>query len=95
MAPKNADHEARLQDARVGSVLVSGGRFVLGDLITPDNPADIVTPVDGVYDMPSSIPEQEHWLEAAGLKPRVAWTRRDLAVLVADRPDRSGAGARG
>jgi tRNA (cmo5U34)-methyltransferase len=71
--------------ARVAAVLSPGGRFVLGDLVVPDDPADVVTPIDGDYDTPSSVAEQQRWLQAAGLRSRVAWTRRDLAVLVGER----------
>jgi tRNA (cmo5U34)-methyltransferase len=65
-------------------VLSPGGRFVLGDVVVPEDPADVVTPIDGDYDKPSSVADQLHWLAAAGLPARVAWTRRDLAVLVGE-----------
>jgi tRNA (cmo5U34)-methyltransferase len=71
--------------ARVGAVLSAGGRFVLGDVVVPDDPADVVTPIDGVYDTPSRLDEQLAWLRAAGLRVFVAWAERDLAVVVADR----------
>lgn len=71
--------------ARVADRLAPGGRFVLADVVVPVDPADVVTPVDGVYDVPSSVVEQLAWLRAAGLGVRVAWARRDLAVLVGDR----------
>ena len=70
---------------RVAGVLEPGGRFVLGDVVVPDDPADVVTPVDGVYDVPSRVDEQLAWLAEAGLDARVAWSERDLAVLVGDR----------
>ena len=70
---------------RVAEVLEPGGRFILGDVVVPDDPADVVTPVDGVYDVPSRVDEQLAWLAEAGLDARVAWSERDLAVLVADR----------
>jgi tRNA (cmo5U34)-methyltransferase len=68
---------------RIAAVLAPGGRFVLGDLVVPDDPADVVTEIDGVYDMPSSTAEQLAWLRGAGLAAHVEWTHRDLAVLVA------------
>jgi len=71
--------------ARVAAVLAPGGRFVLGDVVVPADPADVVTPIDGVYDQPSTVAEQLEWLRAAGLDARVAWSERDLAVLVAAR----------
>jgi tRNA (cmo5U34)-methyltransferase len=70
--------------ARVAEALRPGGRLVLADIVVPDDPADVVTPIDGTYDVPSSIDEQLAWLRAANLEPRVAWAHRDLAVLVAD-----------
>jgi tRNA (cmo5U34)-methyltransferase len=69
---------------RVRSVLSPGGRFVLGDVIVPEDPAEAVTPIDGDYDTPSSIPEQLRWLERAGLASRVVWAHRDVAVLVGE-----------
>lgn len=69
--------------ARVAASLGSGGRFALGDLVVPEDPADVVTEIDGVYDTPSTLREQLQWLTDCGLQPRVAWAQRDLAVLVA------------
>ena len=43
---------------RIAKILVPGGRFVLGDVIVPDNPHDVVTPIDGVYDTPSTVADQ-------------------------------------
>lgn len=68
---------------RVAAVLAPGARFVLGDVVVPADPADVVTPIDGVYDQPSPVADQLDWLRAAGLDARVAWSERDLAVLVA------------
>jgi tRNA (cmo5U34)-methyltransferase len=73
--------------SRVAAVLGPGGRAVIGDVVVPDDPDDVVTPVDGVYDQPSRIQDQLLWLEDAGLVARVAWRDRDLAVLVVDRPE--------
>ncbi len=70
---------------RVADALRPGGRFVLADVVVPDDPADAITPIDGVFDVPSRVEEQLEWLRAAGFKPAVAWCRRDLAVLFADR----------
>jgi tRNA (cmo5U34)-methyltransferase len=71
--------------ARIAAALAPGGMFVLGDVVVPDDPADVVTPIDDDYDTPSSIADQLGWLAAAGLEPRVHWTRHDLAVLRAGR----------
>jgi tRNA (cmo5U34)-methyltransferase len=71
---------------RVATVLAPGGCFVLGDVIVPEDPADVVTPIDGVYDQPSRIEEQLSWLAAAGFDATVRWRHRDLAVLAATLP---------
>jgi tRNA (cmo5U34)-methyltransferase len=69
---------------RVAAVLDRGGRFVLGDVVVPSDPADVVTPIDGVYDRPSTVAEQVRWLGEAGFSPRVVWSHRDLAVISAN-----------
>src|ERR1039458_8104172 len=38
---------------RIAERLVPGGRFVMADVVVPDDPGDAVTPIDGVYDKPS------------------------------------------
>jgi tRNA (cmo5U34)-methyltransferase len=68
--------------ARVAAVLNPGGRFVLGDLVVPEDPADVVTHIDGEWDRPSTLAEQVEWMEDAGLTTRVAWAEKDLAVIV-------------
>lgn len=70
---------------RISRVLVDGGRFVLADLVVPPDPADVVTPIDGVVDVPSSLTDQLQWLSAAGFTPHVTWQHRDLAVVSADK----------
>lgn len=67
---------------RVAAGLAPGGRLVLGDVVVPEDPSDAVTPIDGDYDMPDSVTDQLSWIADAGLRPSVAWARRDLAVLV-------------
>jgi tRNA (cmo5U34)-methyltransferase len=69
---------------RVAQILTPAGRFVLGDVIIPDDPSDIVTPIDGVYDQPSTVADQLAWLHAAGFATTIAWSERDLAVLIGD-----------
>jgi tRNA (cmo5U34)-methyltransferase len=76
--------------ARVAAVLEPRGRFVLGDVVIPEDPADVVTPIDGDYDTPSSVADQQAWMDAAGLRARVAWARRDLAVLVGEAVTKPG-----
>lgn len=70
---------------RVARVLTGRGRFVLADLVTPTDPADMVTPVDGTTDTPSPLTDQLAWLRAAGFRTTVCWTHRDLAVVAACR----------
>lgn len=69
---------------RVSAVLVREGRFVLGDVIVPNDGADVVTPLEPGVDLPDRLEEQLQWLSQAGLVPRVVWQHRDLAVVVAD-----------
>jgi tRNA (cmo5U34)-methyltransferase len=71
---------------RVADILAPGGRFVLGDVVVPQDPVDVVTPIDPDYDKPSTVAEQLRWLSAAGLRARLAWAHRDLAVLVGQAP---------
>ncbi len=71
---------------RAAALLAPGGRLVVGDVVVPEDPADVVTPIDGDYDRPSTVAEQLRWLAAAGLQASVAWARRDLAVLVGQAP---------
>jgi SAM-dependent methyltransferase len=56
---------------RVADQLRPGGRFVLGDVVVPDDPADAVTPIDGWYDKPSTVADQLRWLGAVELGARV------------------------
>ena len=60
--------------------------FVLGDVVVPERPEDAAIEIDGVYDVPSSVPEQLAWLHAAGFADAAAsYVRPDLAVFVARR----------
>jgi tRNA (cmo5U34)-methyltransferase len=70
--------------ARVAVVLAPGGRFVMADVVVPEDPADVVTPLDPGFDLPEAVPDLLAWLQGAGLRGHVAWQARDLAVLVAD-----------
>ena len=42
-------------------------RFVIGDVVVPDDPADAVTPLSPGFDMPSRVEDQLGWLREAGL----------------------------
>ncbi|RDI68943.1 class I SAM-dependent methyltransferase [Nocardia pseudobrasiliensis] len=69
---------------RVAAGLAPGGRFVLGDIVIPVDPADVVTPIDGDYDKPSAAADQVRWLTEAGFRVETAWAERDLIVLVGE-----------
>ena len=71
---------------RVAGVLSPGGRFVIGDVVVPDDPADAVTPLSPDYDLPSRVDEQLAWLADAGFSASVVWTARDLAVVLGRTP---------
>ncbi|MGA2528728.1 MAG: class I SAM-dependent methyltransferase [Acidimicrobiales bacterium] len=71
---------------RVAARLRSKGRFVLADIVVPDDAAELVTPIEDGYDKPSPIADQLDWLAAAGLTARVSWAKGDLVVISADRP---------
>ena len=71
---------------RLPRVLAPGGRVVLADLVVPDDPADLVTPIDRDRDQPSAAADQLTWLRDAGLEGRIAWAEADLAVIVAALP---------
>ena len=67
-------------------MLEPGGRFVLADVVVPDDPADVVTPIEEGYDLPDRLEDQLDWLREAGFEPEVRWSHRDLAVIAARRP---------
>ncbi len=70
--------------ARVAARLSPGGRFVLGDVVVPDDPAEAVIPLDEGYDRPSPVATILDLLEAAGFATvRLAWSRQDLALVIA------------
>jgi tRNA (cmo5U34)-methyltransferase len=75
---------------RVAAVLGPGGVFVLADVVAPEDEADVVTPIDGVYDRPDPVDDQLRWLRDAGLDAETVWFYKDLAVLRATRPRRPG-----
>ena len=51
--------------------LAPGGRFVLADVVVPDDPADVVTPLDPGFDLPETVPDLLRWMGDAGLRARV------------------------
>ncbi len=78
--------EKRELFARVASVLRPGGVYVLADVVVPERPQDVVTPIEEGYDLPDRLDDQLAWLREAGLEPDVVWAARDLAVVRATRP---------
>jgi len=68
---------------RIAAVLEPGGRFVLADVVVPDDPADARIALTPGFDKPSTVPEQLRWLADAGLTATVVWERGDLAVILA------------
>lgn len=86
-----AIHHLRASDkeqlfGRVARALKPGGRFVLADVVLPEDPADAVTSLTPDFDRPSPVADQLRWLRAAGLDARVTFSDRDLAVIVAEKP---------
>jgi tRNA (cmo5U34)-methyltransferase len=69
--------------ARVRALLAPRGRFVLGDVVVPVDPADAVIPLSDGYDHPSPLADQMRWLAETGFDARVVWEHQDLAVIVA------------
>jgi tRNA (cmo5U34)-methyltransferase len=71
--------------AAVRDRLSPRGRFALADVIVPVDPADAVTPLSPGYDKPDTAADVLDWLRDAGFTADIVWSRRDLAVFVADR----------
>jgi tRNA (cmo5U34)-methyltransferase len=69
---------------RIACVLRPAGRFVLGDVVVPEQPEDAVTPITPEFDLPERVPDLVSWLQDSGFQASVAWVERDLAVLVGD-----------
>lgn len=67
---------------RARQALRPGGRFVLADVVVPDDPADADTPLTPGFDQPSPLADQLRWLGEAGFDARVSWADGDLAVMV-------------
>lgn len=61
--------------------LRSGGLFVMGDVVVPEDPTDALIENQPGYDFPSSIEDQLRWIAEAGMSAEVSWFCRDLAVL--------------
>jgi tRNA (cmo5U34)-methyltransferase len=79
-APDKADLFCRVSEA-----LAPRGRFVMGDVVIPDDVANAVTPIAPDHDRPERTRDLLESLSAAGLSPRVTWCWRDLVVIVGQR----------
>ena len=75
---------------RVASILRPRGAFVLADVVVPDDPDDVVTPIDWEMDLPDRADDQIEWLRDAGFDPELLWSHKDLAVIRATRPPQQG-----
>jgi L-threonylcarbamoyladenylate synthase len=67
--------------ARVRRALRPGGRFVIGDVVVPPDPAQTRAPLTPGVDRPSSVADQLHWLAVTGFQPELVWEHDDLAVF--------------
>lgn len=78
------DHEKPALFARIRAALAPGGRFVLADVVVPDDPEQAQIPLTPGFDKPSPLATQLRWLEDAGFTSvDVVWRNDDLAILVA------------
>jgi tRNA (cmo5U34)-methyltransferase len=75
---------------RVAEVLRPEGVFVLADVVVPEDPADVVTPIDWVMDLPDRADDQVDWLREAGFDAELLWSYKDLALMRARRPPQRG-----
>lgn len=66
--------------------LQPGGRFVMGDVVIPNDPADALIENEDGYDFPNTIDDLVSWMNEAGFSSEVVWTCKDLAVLRAEQP---------
>lgn len=71
---------------RIAHVLKPGGRFVLADVVVPEQAEHAVTPTTPGFDRPDRLADQLEWLRDAGFDPETTWTWMDLAVVRADLP---------
>lgn len=69
--------------ARIRDVLRPAGRFVLADVVVPEEPEDAVTPLSEGFDLPDRLDDQLEWLREAGFEPVVCWRWKDVAVVQA------------
>lgn len=72
--------------ARIRARLAPGGRFVLADVVEPQDPRDRVIDLTPGYDTPDTAADQLAWLQEAGFEIVSQWIRGDLAVLTVQAP---------
>jgi L-threonylcarbamoyladenylate synthase len=78
-------HEKPDLFARIRAALAPGGRFVLADVIVPDDVGQSSIPLTPGYDKPSPLADQLRWLRDAGFRSvDVVWRHEDLAIVVAE-----------
>ena len=62
--------------------LEAGGVFAMADVVLPEDPADVVTPLTPGYDKPDRADDLLAWLGVAGFRAEQVWSGPDLAVFV-------------
>ncbi len=69
---------------RLRAVVAPSGRFVLGDVVVPEDASAGAIELTHGFDKPSTVSDQLRWLSEAGFESvEVVWQRDDLAVMVA------------
>lgn len=72
---------------RVSDVLSPGGRFVMLDVVIPEEPVAAPIPLEDGVDKPSSVEDLLNWLYAAGLGAETVYSAGDLAIVAAIAPE--------
>jgi len=70
---------------RVAAVLRPAGRFVLCDVVVPEQPVAVPVPLEPGFDLPDTARDQLRWLADAGFDASVVLAEGDVAILQADR----------
>jgi tRNA (cmo5U34)-methyltransferase len=71
---------------RVAGRLAPAGRFVMADVVIPDEPIPEPTPLNPSEDKPDRTGDLLDWMRRAGLRPEVRWAEADLVVIAASAP---------
>jgi tRNA (cmo5U34)-methyltransferase len=69
----------------VAEVLRPSGRFVLCDVVIPEQPVAAPVPLEAGVDLPDTARDQLRWLADAGFDASVVLAEGDVAILQADR----------